>query len=380
MAALATSSALYILVDAGFNVIGPLWATRDLGLANADWAWLRSVSEFGGFISILAFGILAEHLGARWMAALGLVGVGVTLAGLGIGADTVSLMAVLGTFTSIIYVSYNTLAQCVSSRRPAVANTIYRAAGAVAAIVAPTLATQAAQEFGSHAPVLMAASVVLGIAGLAIVWYPDPESVRPGSRPLSATLALYRRCFALPSLLTFVAVTRGFGIAVAAVGAFAALRFTRELALGEPAFGLLCSIIAVGNLIALLVSGWIVKRLGSCRTLALAWTGCSLAAVVLGLTDSLMIAIAAYAVFVPLHAMCSVPLSLCSGLIVEDAGPDGPSQNAVFAVQKLFQSGMTMLAMAALGALEPLVGMSALISGGGLLGLPMALIMYSARR
>lgn len=380
MVALATSTALFILVDAGFNVVGPLWATRDLGLTNADWAWLRSVAEFGGFVSILALGILAEHLGARWMSALALAGAGLALAGLGIGANTAALMAVFGAFGSIIYVSFNTLAQRVSSRRQSLANAIYRAAGAGAAIVAPALATQAAQEFGAYAPVLVAAATVLGLAGIAIVCYPDPDSARPVSRPLSATLAVYRRCFRLPPLLSFIVLTRAFGVAMAAVGAFAALRFTRELGLGEPAFGLLCSIIAVGNLLGLLASGWIVDRLGPGRTLALAWTGCSLAALALGLSDSLGFAIAAYAVFVPLHGLCSVPLSLWSGYIVEEAGPGGPSQNAVFTVQKLFQSGVTMLAMAALGVLEPIVGMSTLIWCGGLLGLPMALIMYSARR
>lgn len=380
MAALATSTGLFILVDVGFNVIGPLWATRDLGLTNAEWAWLRSVAEFGGFISVLALGILAEHLGARRMSALALAGAGLALAGLGIGANTVALMAVFGAFGSIIYVSFNTLAQRVSSRRQSLANAIYRAAGAGAAIVAPTLATQTAQEFGAYAPVLFAAAIVLGLAGIAIVCYPDPDSERPVSHPLAITLAVYRRCFTLPPLLSFIALTRAFGVTMAAVGAFAALRFTRELGLAEPAFGLLCSIIAVGNLLGLLGSGWIVDRLGPGRTLAFAWAGCSLAALALGLFDSLAIAIAAYAVFVPLHGLCSVPLSLWSARIMAEAGPDGPSQNAVFTVQKVFQSGITMLAMAALGALEPVVGMSALIWFGGLLGLPLALIMYSARR
>lgn len=380
MAALAASTGLFILVDAGFNVIGPLWATRDLGLTNAEWAWLRSVAEFGGFISVLALGILAEHLGARWMSALALAGAGLALAGLGIGANAAALMAVFGAFGSIIYVSFNTLAQRVSSRRQSLANAIYRAAGAGAAIVAPTLATQTAQEFGAYAPVLVAAAIVLGLAGIAIVCYPDPDSERPVSHPLAVTLAVYRRCFTLPPLLSFIALTRAFGVTMAAVGAFAALRFTRELGLGEPAFGLLCSIIAVGNLLGLLGSGWIVGRLGPGRTLAFAWAGCSLATLALGVSDSLAIAIAAYAVFVPLHGLCSVPLSLWSARIVTEAGPDGPSQNAVFTVQKVFQSGITMLAMAALGALEPVVGMSALIWFGGLLGLPLALIMYSARR
>ncbi|MBF8292979.1 MAG: Major Facilitator Superfamily protein [Steroidobacteraceae bacterium] len=375
MVALATSTALFILVDSGFNVIGPLWATSDLGLDNAEWAFLRSVSEFGGFVSILAFGMLAERLGSRWMSAIALVGAGLTLAGMSTGAGTVWLMAVLGAFLSIIYVSYNTLAQSVSSRRQSLANAIYRAAGASAAIVAPAVATHAGHMFGAYAPVLVAAAIVLGVAGLVIVFYSEPETTRDSSRSLAAALAVYRRGFTLRPLLSFIAVTRSFGVAVAAVGAFAALRFTRELGLGDQAFGLLCSIIAIGNLLAVLASGWVADRLGPSRLLGLAWTGCGVTAMTMGLSNSLVAVIAAYALFVPLQSMCSVPLSLWSSRIAEASGSDGPSQNAVFTVQKVFQSGVTMFAMALLGALEPVVGMATLIWCGGLLALPMAIVV-----
>ena len=373
MTALATSTALFILVDSGFNVIGPLWAVRDLGLGNADWAYLRSAGEFGGFISILAFGLLAERLGSRWMSVIALAGAGLALAGLGAGAGTVWLMVVLGAFTSIIYVSYNTLAQGVSARRQSLANAIYRAAGASAAIVAPVAATQAARAFGAYAPVLVAAAIVQGLAGLAIVFYSEPEPAGGPSRSLVDTLASYRRGFTLRPLMSFIAVTRSFGIAIAAVGAFAALRFTRDLGLGDQAFGLLCSIIAIGNLLAVLVSGWIVDRIGPSRMLGLAWAGCGMAAMVMGLGNSLVPAISAYALFVPLQSMCSVPLSLWSSRIAEASGPGGPSQTAVFTVQKVFQSGATMLAMASLGVLEPVVGMATLMWCGGLLALPIAI-------
>jgi hypothetical protein len=70
--------------------------------------------------------------------------------------------------------------------------------------------------------------------------------------------------------------------------------------------------------------------------------------------------------------MCSVPLSLWSGQIA-GGSPDGASHRAVFTVQKLFQSGVTMLAMALLGLLEPLIGMSGLMWCGGIVGLPLAI-------
>lgn len=375
MGVLATSTALFILVESGFRVIGPLWATRELGLDNDEWAWLRSAGELGGFASVLALGVLAERLGARWMSVVALAGAGLALAGLASGAATFWLMAVLGAFSSIIYVSFNTLAQRVSSRRQGLANAIYRAAGAAAAIVAPAAVTQAAGISGAYAPVLVASAAVLGLAGLAIVFFSEPEQGRRKRPTVAEALATYRRCFGSQPLLSFIAITRGFGVAVAAVGAFFALRFTSELGLGDLSFGLLCSIVAVGNLLALLASGWIMDRLTPSRALGIAWLGCGAGAFAMGFSDSLAVAIAGYALFAPLQALCSVPLSLWSSRIAASA-EGGPGESAVFTVQKLFQSGVTMLVMALLGVLEPLVGMGTLMWCGGLACLPLALTVF----
>jgi hypothetical protein len=212
----------------------------------------------------------------------------------------------------------------------------------------------------------------MGIAGLVIVFFSESETVERPPRSLMEMLAIYRHCFALRPLLAFIAVTRGFGILVAAVGAFAALRFTRELNLSDAAFGVLCSAIAIGNLVAVLGSGWLVNRLGASRVLGLAWAGCGAAAIAIGLSDSLVLAITGYALFVPLQSMCSVPLSLWSSRIAKDAGAEGPSENTVFTIQKGFQSGTTMLVMAMLGVLEPVLGMGTLMWCGGLIGMPLA--------
>lgn len=374
MGALAASSWFFFLAEAGFNVIGPLWAAHDLSLGNDQWAFLRSANALGGFAGILALGLAAEHLGSRLTSALALAGFGLALAGLGIGAGTVWLMTVLGAFSSIVYVGYNTLTQLASAERAGLANSIYRAAGATAAIVAPALATQAAHSFGRYGPVMVIGAALVGLAGIAILACDAPGAERGARRPFGESLAGFGRWFRSPALLSFIATTRAFGVATAAVGAFAALRFTRELGMSGAGFGALCSAIAVASLAALLASGWIVERLGSSRTLALAWAGCSTASLALGLSDSLAVAIAAYAVFVPLNAMCSVPLSLWSGRIAGGA-PGGAAHNAVFTVQKLFQSGITMLVMALLGLLEPVVGMSALMWCGGLLGLPLVAVV-----
>lgn len=371
MAVLATTTALYIFVESGFIVIGPLWATRDLGLDNAGWAFLRSASEAGGLVSVLILGILAERLGPRRTSVIALIGGGVMLAALSTGWGTTGLIAIYGAFVSITYVSFNTLAQRVSAQKQSLANAIYRAAGAGAAIAAPIVGTQAAHMTGSYSPVIRTAAFILGIAGLVISFYPESQgSYRP--RTLAETLAGYGRCFRLRPLLSFIAVTRTFGIAIAAVGAFAALRFTRELHMSEPAFGVLCSAIAVGNFVVILASGWVVSCLGPSGALSFAWAGCSVAALLLGFSDSLQVAIVAYALFMPLFSMCSVPLSLWASRIAKNAGGQGTSESMVFTVAKVFQSGTTMAVMALLGILEPHVGMQTLMWTGGVLGLAMA--------
>jgi sugar phosphate permease len=151
------------------------------------------------------------------------------------------------------------------------------------------------------------------------------------------------------------------------------LRFTRELSLSEPDFGVLRSSVAVASLVAVLGSGWVVDRLRPSRTLAIAWFGCGLASLVMGLSDSLHVTVIAYAIYAPLLTTCSVPLSLWASRIAEGDGVEGPGQTTVFTVAKVFQSGITMLSMALLGVLEPLLGMTTLMWCGGLLALPFAL-------
>lgn len=130
---------------------------------------------------------------------------------------------------------------------------------------------------------------------------------------------------------------------------------------------------ALGARVLLLVGGGWAERLPPATLLGLAWLGGSLAALALGLSDSLAGAIVAYVLFVALVAFCSVPLSLWASRIADDAGSAGPDRATVFAVCKVCQMGVTLLVLAGLGVLEPRVGMAGLMWGGGLLGLPCAL-------
>ena len=371
MAVLATSTLLFTVVDSGFDVIGPLRTTRELGLANSGWAFIRAARFSGTLAGILVFGILVERIGSRWMSALVLGGAGLAFATMASGVPVRWVIPLYGAFTCALYVNLNVLTQRVSAHRQGLANVIYRAVGGAAAVIAPILATQGGQAAGSYAPVIMAGAILLGVGGLVILLYPEARPSGP-PRALAGVLTAYRKSFALRPLLALLILDQSFACTAAPVVAFAAIRFTRQLHYSETAFGVLCTAIAVGGLLIILASGWLMERLRPNNVLGLAWLGCSTAAVVLGLSDSLAVTILAYAVHVPLLAMRSVPESLWVSRIADAAGPGGPSQAMVFTVQKIWQAGTNVLMMALVGTLEPYFGIPLLMLGGGLIGVPLS--------
>lgn len=375
MSALATAAALFALVNSAFDVVAPLWAAGDLGLDAAGWARLRSLRMTGTFAGILVLGMAAERVGSRRMAAISLAGAALALAAMaGSGARAVAwLFPVFGALVSAAYVNFNALTQRVSATRQGLANSLYRGVGSAMAIVAPALATGAASRLGAYAPVLAAAAMVMGLAAAAILAYPEAP-VATERTQLRAAVAGYQRAFAHRGLLAFVLLEQLWWCSQAAVGTFAALRFTRQLGMSEPAFGLLCTTAGAFGLLVTLASGVLVERWPLSRVLASAWVACCLAAVALGGSGTLGVSIAAFLVWAPLAAMTAVPTSIWVGRTAVGASPA-----TAFTVHKIAQSGMIALAMALLGLLEPLVGMAALIWGGGLLGLPLAVVMLRLR-
>lgn len=350
MTVLATSTMLFVMADSGFDVIGPLWATSELGLPNSSWAFIRAARFSGTLAGILVFGILVERIGSRWMSALVLGGAGLAFAAMASGAPVRWVIPLYGAFACALYVNLNVLTQRVSTRRQGLANVMYRAAGGAAAVFAPVLATQGGKVAGSYAPVIMVGAVLLGLGGLAILLYPELDSTGLSSRALPSVLTAYRKSFALRPLRALLILDQSFACIAAPVVAFAAIRFTRQLHYDETSFGALCTAVAVGGLVVILASGWLMERLRPNNVLGLAWLGCSLAAVALGLSDSLAVAILAYAVYIPLLAMRAVPESLWVSRIADAAGPEGPSQAMVFTVQKIWQAATNVLMMTLVAA------------------------------
>jgi MFS family permease len=156
------------------------------------------------------------------------------------------------------------------------------------------------------------------------------------------------------------------------VAAFTALRLTRELHLGEPAFGVLFTIGAGLCLVATLVTGALVERFPLGRVMGLFWIVCAVASVVVGLGDSLVWSIAASLTLSVFWGITSVPGSLWLSRV-------GGANATTFTVHKIFQAGSMTAGMALVGWLEPIVGMRQLFFIGGLVGLPLALVMWRWR-
>ena len=240
-------------------------------------------------------------------------------------------------------------------------------------VLAPVVATQVAVQWGTYAPVIMLGGLLLGVAGLVMLCYPDPSAsaLRPS---LSSVWAGYRTTFADRRLWMIVALDQGMAAATAGVGTFIALRFTRTLGLSEPAWGLLATGAGALSIVAIMASAWLATRIDLSRGLAIAWGGNAIGALVFGLSSSVPVAAAGFMVHAAFSAMISVPMSLWLTRLAP-----GGALATVFTVHKLAQALTGAAAIAVVGALEPHLGMAALMWIGGLLTLPIAITAWYLR-
>ncbi len=373
MTVLAISAACFAVSNSAFDMITPLWATGDLGYSAADWAHLRSLRFTGTFVGILALGIIAERLGSRRMAALTLAlsGCAMSLMALGKPWLVTLCMPLFGALISTTFVNFNALTQQVSIRRQGLANGIYRGIGAGMAIIAPILATSLAHCWGAWSPVLQCAAFATATGGLVILFYPEPRSdARRSLREVLRGFASVSRKWAL---WRFILIDQLMAFTQGGVAAFAALRLTRELGLSEPAFGFVCSVGAGLGLCAVLVAGVLFQRLPLRWGMGAAWLGSALGSLLLGVSSSLPLSIAAALLVATSWPITTVPGSMWIGLA-------GGATATAFTVHKIIQSGVAAGSMALMGWLEPRCGMQPLLLAGGMIGVPLTVLMLLKMR
>lgn len=371
MSALAAAAALFALCTNGVDQIAPLWAVRDLGLDPAGWAQLRGLRQAGTTAGILVLGLAAEFLGARRMAMVSLGGAGLVLAAIAGGGYERAfwLLPLFGALISVTYVNLNVLAQFVSERKQGIANGIYRGVSQGMVIVAPALATTVGTACDSYKPVLAGGAVVLGFAAIMVLTYPMPSQHRhAGWRELVAGLAA---SFRNRPLWFYILLDQLMAFTMGPIAAFGALRLTRELQLSEATFGLVvCTGAGTLGLACILMAGALSQRLRLSTLMGLPWLACAVVNLLMGLTDSLVVSMAAMVVGIACWAVPPVPGSIWLAQVTRRS-PTG------LAVHKLMQSATSVASMMLCGWLEPRLGMTSILLGAGCLGLPFAIWMIS---
>lgn len=372
MAVLAVSAALFSMFTVGIDIILPLWTTHDLQLTAGQWAQLRALRFFGVVGGVIVLGALSDRFGQRLLGALSMLGTVVLLVWLRFSAASIwVIMPILGALVSTSFVNFNTLIQQVSARRQGVANSIYRGIGAATVIVAPVIATRLGAAWGGYPPVFLVFAVILVVAALVLFLYPG-EEVPPSLGNLRAEVerlwsGYITACRQRP-LMIFILLSLLWGNLLAGVGAFIAIRLTRELGQSDEWFGTVSAIGGAAALCATIVVGIVLDRLSLRKLHGVVGCLCGLCSVLMGVSDSAWLTAVAVILFSAVSTLLFGP----SSMWVSRAAGEG-TQVAAFSVHKILSALTVAFAMAALGWLEHLVGIRAIFLFGGLASLLTAL-------
>ncbi len=378
LAVVAGAAAFFSLFFIGVEVVLPLWATgAELRLSNTEWAHLRMTRMIGIFVGVILLGPLSDRFGQRVVGALAMLGVSGLLVALCFGPPATIWYAtpVFGALVSTAFVNMNTLTQGVSSRRQGVANTVYRGIGAAAAVAAPFLVTSLAAQWGGYRPVFLALAGTLVVAA-AILWFYPGEDTPPPLRGLGAEVrrmgAGYLTALREAPLLKVIAVTQVWNAALTAVGAFAAIRFTRELGQTEQWFGALGSLGGLVTLAGLLGAGFFLDRVSLRKMHGCTGLLCAAGVVAMGLGEGLGAAVAGFLAFGLLSSVLVGPTSMW----VSRAAGAG-TQTAAFTLHKLSTAAVLAVAMWLLGMLEGMIGIRLLFLYSGLAGAAISLLFFA---
>lgn len=373
MASVAGVSILLGLCTAGVDTLFPLWVTQDLQLAAGDWANLRSLRMAGVLVGVIVLGALSERFGSKLLGMLSLIGLAATLSIMAIapGRSIWLSMPIFGALASTVFVNLNALTQLISQRRQGLANTIYRAIGAVAGIIAPVGVTMLAFAWGSNTRVFLLLAGFLAIGAILLGLYPhEPVDRRLGSvrEELSRLLSVYALALRNRTLMWMIHLTGLWFAITGGVLAFAAIRFTLELHQTDRWWGALSSI--SGALAFVLMIGLIrlLDRVRMARVhLTLGIIG-SCGAIAMGSSDSLLVSAIGFLVFIPAVGALIAPNSMWTSRL---AGTR--AQTSGFSMQKVVTAFYYAGVLWVLGLLEPVAGIRNVILGIGVVSLVLAI-------
>jgi sugar phosphate permease len=172
--------------------------------------------------------------------------------------------------------------------------------------------------------------------------------------------------------MRFIHYSNLWGVALAGIGAFAAIRFTIDLRQSPQTFGLLASAGGVLSFGASVAGAFFLDRISLRKLVATVSVLASLCSMLMGLSNSVYLSAAGFVLFGPLAYLQVAPNSMW----VSRAAEQG-SQGAAFSVQKVLSAAYAAGAMLLLGALEHWLGIRLILLLGGLAGVAVALLLLA---
>jgi len=359
------ASALFALFYMAAGVVFPLWATRDVGLRNDQWATLVSFRYAGVAIGMVLLGPLSNRLGAARTGAAAIMGLALMMLGMSSSQPLVVWLSfpLFGPLMSTGLLNVTALIQQVSARRQGLANSVCSSVVAAVGIVAPTAATALAVRVGGYPGLFVVfAAVLVVVAG--VVWsYPGqsrPAPLRGWGREVRAALHSHRALLTNGPLMLVLHLSSIGMYAMVGVTLFAAIRFTKELGLSDQRFGLLASIAAaltlgITALAALFLDRWPLRVVASA---SLGLAGAS--AITLGLTDSTKLAAAAWLLYIPVIALAALPVTMWIARVTAPEAHPG-----AYAMAKLWAAVYLIATPWLAGRLERWMGIKPVFVTGG---------------
>ncbi len=372
---IAAAAASLTLGNVAWDVLGPLWATAELGLDPDGWAQLRSLRFAGTLVGTVIIGLAAGAWGVRAVGIAALAAAAATLAAIAAGGRPLLALAmpVFGATISAVFISLNTLTQQVGREHQAKANALYRSVCAGVTCVVPVAATIAAAVLG-YATTLGVAAALLALGAVALLLHPREEIPRQGGfgSLLVALIAPLRR----GRLRTFLLLELGFSFSMCGAAAFTALILARDLGLPDGMVGGLLTTGAVAAFVGTLLSQRLQRRLDPLGTILICWGTTMAAMLLLGAATGITQA----AIAITLAGLATgagfAPLSY----VVARLGEEG-REAQTFTVWKVSQGFSAAVGMQACALLEPRLGMGGVLAWGTAVALlPAALMLLWRRR
>jgi len=367
------------LALSGLTVILPLYATGPLGLTNAQYARLLSLRTLGICLGVVVLGALGDRFGPRRVTLLCLPPAGVLMAAMGLVplAGVIVILPILSGLLSTSFVNLNHLTQLVDHGRQGRANSLYRAVGIFAGVVAPVAATQLLAVTGRYWPVFTIIGTALGLGAVFVARYPmtEPSNAFQGWRQEARkTAGIFAGALRERHLMRFMHVVLLLAALGSAVTAFAAIRLTDELGTSKTSYGSAASVGAVVSLAAILALGVVLDRLSIKWTVIALMAWMAGAMVAMGLNASGFASAACYVAFLAGQGVYLGPMSIW---VSREAGRAG--LGASFATHKVLTAVYFTLAALAFSFVEPWIGITGVFLACGALSVPLLAVMALLR-